>query len=323
MSDETILQSKVPMNQVGKSLSQYLSTRFRYQTQEIWESLIHEGKVTVNGKAVAPEQKIQKGDLVAYLVALKEPPVDKNIQILHEEPGFLVAAKPGQLPSHADGNFIKNTFIYLMNDHLRSKGWKGEAHLVHRLDRETSGLLVVSKDPAIHAKLVRQFEEGTVGKEYLAVVKGRVSGGQLEVKGSIGKDPNSQISIRHKVVPDGTPYSKPSLTQFEKMRDLKNAALLLCIPKTGRTNQIRVHLDSIGHPLVGDKLYGRTDEEFLEFVKYVKEGGDPSFGGKLETARHLLHASKLSFDHPLSGERVTYEAPMPPDMVEYVSKEAV
>lgn len=323
MSDETILRSKVPMNQEGKTLSLYLSTRFRYQNRETWEDLIHRGKVTVNGLTVSPGQKLQKGDRVAYSVILREPPVDKNIQVLHEEEGFLVALKPGQLPSHADGNFIKNTFIYLINENLRNQGWKGDAHLVHRLDRETSGLLVVSKNPAAHAKLVKQFEESTVEKEYLAVVKGIVEKDRFEVNGSIGKDPDSQISIRHKVLADGTAFAKPASTGFEKIQFLKNATLLRCIPKTGRTNQIRVHLDSVGHPLIGDKLYGRTDEEFLAFIKYVKEGGDPSFGGRFETARHLLHALKLSFDHPLSGKKVTYEAPMPPDMADYVSRNQV
>src|SRR5258708_13707698 len=116
MSTETVLQSKVPQHQAGKTLSDYLSIRFRYQTRESWEKLIIDGKVTVNRKPALPLLLLQKGDLVSYSVVLKEPPVDKSIQILHEEETFLVAVKPGQLPSHADGNFIKNTFIYLITE---------------------------------------------------------------------------------------------------------------------------------------------------------------------------------------------------------------
>jgi len=320
MPDETILQSKVPSHQSGKTLLDYLSGRFRYQTKESWNLLITQGKVTVNERTVPPQQIVQKGDRVAYRVVLKEPPVDRNIQILHEEEAFLVAVKPGQLPSHADGNFIKNTFIYLITERLRDKGWKGDVRLVHRLDRETSGLMVVAKNREAHLKLTRQFESGSAAKEYLAVAKGIVSGGKFEVNGAIGRDAASQISVRQKVVPEGTPLSKPSLTYFEKTQNLKEASLLRCIPKTGRTNQIRVHLDSIGHSLVGDKLYGRTDEEFLAFIRHVKAGGDPAFQGEMEVSRHLLHASKLSFDHPESGSRMTFESPLPKDIQEFIKK---
>ena len=318
MPEETVLQSKVPANQSGRSLLDYLSDRFKYQSLEAWEALIRSGKVTLNNEKADPLHPLQKGDLVAYSVALKEPPVDRNIQILHDEDTFLVAVKPGQLPSHADGNFIKNTFIYLITVMLRGKGWKGEVKLVHRLDRETSGLMVVAKERSAHRNLVAQFEEGRVQKEYMAVARGRIGEKEWEVNGAIGRDPDSQISVRQKVVPEGTPFSKPSLTLFEKMGDLKEAGLLKCIPKTGRTNQIRVHLDSIGHPVVGDKLYGRTDGEFLEFIRHVKSGGDPAFPGHFTVPRHLLHASKLTFSHPLTGRSLVFDSPLPPDMREYI-----
>src|ERR1041384_257816 len=179
--EETQLQSRVPKNQGGKSLLDYLAGRFRYQTREAWDQKIKEGKVTVNGKTSPPDRILKPKDLVAYSVALREPPVNRDIQILYEEEGFLVASKPGLLPSHADGNFIKNTFIYILTETLRERGWKGEIHLVHRLDRETSGLLVVAKTPAAHANLVRQFEEGTVEKEYLAVARGEILEEKFEV----------------------------------------------------------------------------------------------------------------------------------------------
>lgn len=318
MPDETILQSKVPQNLAGHSLLDYLSNRFRYQTREAWKSLIHSGKVAVYGKKASPELHLQKGDRVAYSVVLREPVVDRNIQILHEEDSFLVATKPGQLPSHADGNFIKNTFIYLITEELRKKGWKGDVRLVHRLDRETSGLMVVAKNKETHLTLTQQFESGKVEKEYQAVVIGRVEKENFEVAGAIGKDSTSIISVRQKVVPEGTPYSKPSLTHFEKIKDLDGFTLLRCLPKTGRTNQIRVHLDSISHPIVGDKLYGRTDKQFLEFIRHVKAGGDPAFTGHLETSRHLLHAGKLSFAHPASGNQVTFVAELPIDMRDFI-----
>lgn len=318
MPDETLLKSKVPPDHSGLPLLDYLTGRFRYQDRAAWETLIVQGKVTVNEGKASPDRTLQKGDWVEYRVVLKEPPVDRDIRILHEERTFLVAIKPGQLPSHADGNFIKNTFIHILTENLRATGWKGDVRLVHRLDRETSGLMVVAKDKKAHKALTEQFEAGTVGKEYLAVARGRIAEQTFEVAGSIGRDPESQVSVRQKVVPEGTPFSKPSLTRFEKLQDLKDATLLRCIPKTGRTNQIRVHLDSTGHPIVGDKLYGRTDAEFLEFVHHVKAGGSPVWEGHAETPRHLLHASKIMFKHPETGETLTFEADMPNDFKNYL-----
>jgi 23S rRNA pseudouridine1911/1915/1917 synthase len=267
-----------------------------------------------------PDQVLNPKDLVAYSVVLREPPVNRGIQILYEEEDFLVASKPGLLPSHADGNFIKNTFIYILSETLRERGWKGKSQLVHRLDRETSGLMVVAKTQAAHLGLVKQFEEGLVEKEYLAVAQGEIAEENFQVEGVLGRDPASEISIRRKLLPPGTPFSQPSLTRFEKVRTLRGATLLRCLPKTGRTSQIRVHLDSIGHPLVGDKLYGRSDGEFLEFVRHVKAGGDPSWPGKLEAPRQLLHASKLDLAHPGTGARLTFEAPLPADMAEYIAR---
>lgn len=322
MAEETTLQSKVPANLAGQSLSDYLSGRFRYQTTEVWNGLIRSGHVTVNDKRADPSLLLKKGDLVAYSVVLQEPPVDRNIQILHEEDSFLVALKPGQLPSHADGNFIKNTFIYLVTQMLREQGWKGDVRLVHRLDRETSGLMVVSKDKEAHQNLVQQFEKGLVEKEYEAVAKGVIERDRFEVGEAIGKDETSEISVRQKVVPEGTPFSKPSLTLFEKKTDLRGYTLLRCLPKTGRTNQIRVHLDSIGHPIVGDKLYGRTDEEFLQFIRHVKSGGNPAWPGHLETARHLLHAGKLAFFHPVTGQKVQFTTEPPQDMKDFIQARA-
>jgi len=318
MTEETVLQSKINLTQSGQSLLDYLANRFQYQSRDAWKLIIERGKVTVNGIPVSPQQTLKLKDLVAYSVVLNEPPVDKNIAILHDEETFLVANKPGSLPSHADGIFIKNTFIHILTERFKNNGFVGKLNLVHRLDRETSGLMIVSKSRAAHQKLTQQFENGTIAKEYLAIARGVVADDYFEVAGSIGKDPQSQISIRQKVVSTGTIDSKISLTRFEKIKSYKTATLLRCIPKTGRTNQIRVHLDSIGHSLIGDKLYGRTDDEFLEFIRHVKAGGDPSWPGHLETYRHMLHASRISFQHPGTEKTVTFEAPPPEDFNEHL-----
>ncbi len=315
MEAETELKSRVPREREGMTLLAYLAGRFRYRTAEEWAAKIRQGSIKVNGEAGEPGRLLFKGDWVAYTTVLREPEVDRGIRLLHQEADFLVAYKPGQLPSHADGTFIRNTFIQILTERLRQEGWTGFVGLVHRLDRETSGLMLVAKDRKAQAALQRQFEKGRVEKEYLAVCRGRVEADRMTADGAIGHDLASEIKIRRAVVrPQDQEDAKPALTEFEVLGRGREASLLRCVPKTGRTNQIRVHLEALGHPLVGDKLYGRTDGQFLEYLRHVKAGGDPGWEGHLETRRHLLHASRLSFLHPGTGERLAFECGMPEDM---------
>jgi RluA family pseudouridine synthase len=299
------------------SLIDFLCGRFKYHGREEWTALIASGKAAVNGKASSPDYVLKKNDMVSYTVVLREPPVDSSIEIIHEEDSFLVACKPGNLPSHADGNFIKNTFIYILREKMKTEGYNGPVKLVHRLDRETSGVMVVGKTDGAHRNLVRQFEEGSVDKEYLAIARGVIAGDSFEVSGAIAPDADSSVSIRKKVVPAGAPGSRLASTRFAVIERFAAATLVRCIPATGRTNQIRIHLAHAGHPLAGDKLYGRSDEQFLEFVRNARGGNfDPL--PWMDAPRHLLHAAKLSFNHPVTGARVTFECPVPDDMWLYI-----
>jgi RluA family pseudouridine synthase len=295
----------------------FLTRRFKYQTREEWELLIGLGKVTLNGEATTPDHLLKKNDIVAYSDVRSEPPVDINIQIIHEEETFLVANKPGNLPSHSDGNYIKNTLVFLLRELMAGKGFHGAIHLAHRLDRETSGILVAAKTKIAHRSLVQQFETGTVGKEYIAVARGVINNNSFEVKGFLVPDRDSCISIKNKVVFDDGPSAKHSSTAFDVIERFASSTMVRCRPVTGRTNQIRVHLAHAGHPLVGDKLYGRTDDEFLEFVKNVKAGCYELLPWQ-ETPRHLLHASRLLINHPISGEMLAFDAPLPEDMRSFV-----
>ncbi len=317
MPEETVLSSRVAPSLSGRSLLDYLCGRFRYHDRKEWETLIREGRVTVNGGVSAPERLLERNDIVAYRTVLREPPVDAAFSILHEEECFIVAAKTGNLPSHADGNYIKNTFIYLLRRRLEGSGRMEQVNLVHRLDRETSGIIVASKSEAAHRALVRQFEGGTVEKEYLAVTRGEAARDRFEVSGAIIRDTGSSISIRRRVAPGECGEGRASFTRFEVLGRLRGYTLLRCIPATGRTNQIRVHLDHVGLPLAGDKLYGRSDDQFLEFVRRARAGIHEPLPW-MEAPRHLLHASRLAFDHPVTGKRVSFECPAPPDMALFI-----
>jgi RluA family pseudouridine synthase len=317
MSEETVLSSRISSNYSGLTLIDFLCRRFKYHTRAEWSSLIIRGKITVNDASVSQDFVLNNKDTVTYAVILREPPVDANIQIAHCEAAFLVAFKPGNLPSHADGNFIKNTFIYILRKRLTDHGYRGPVKLVHRLDRETSGLIVVAKTKEAHRILVKQFENGSVEKEYMAVARGVIEQPNFEVGGAIVSDTDSRISIRKKVVPAASPGAKPAFTRFEVVERLADFTLVRCMPATGRTNQIRIHLAHCGHPLAGDKLYGRSDEEFLEFVRRARAGNlDPL--PWMEASRHLLHAAKISFIHPVTGVRVGFECAMPEDMLEFI-----
>jgi RluA family pseudouridine synthase len=317
MPELTTLSSRIHAAQAGTTLIDFLCGRFRYHDRSAWEAIIREGSVSVNGAPSTPDYLLRKGDTVSYTVELREPPVDRNIIILHEEESFLAACKPGNLPSHADGNFIKNTFIYILSERMKAAGHTGPVKLVHRLDRETSGIIMVAKTDEAHHVLTRQFERRSVDKEYLAVARGRVAEDSFEVGGAIARDPESGISIRQKVVPEGTPGARAASTRFEVIERLSDATLVRCLPATGRTNQIRVHMAHAGHPLVGDKLYGRTDDEFLEFVRNARAGNFDILPW-MDAPRHLLHASRLTLDHPQTGERITFESEMPGDMAVFI-----
>jgi len=317
MTEETTLSLKISALFAGRSLLDFHTQRFKYQSSEKWKLEIGRGKVTVNGKAATTGYLLRINDIVEYSFVLNEPPVDRNIQILHEEETFLVANKPGNLPSHADGNYIKNTLIFLLRQRLADKGFRGVIHLAHRLDRETSGIIVTGKTKSAHQSLVRQFEARTVAKEYIAIVRGVIDDASFEVKGFLVPDQDSCISIKKKVVSDDGADAKYSATAFEVLERFASSTMIRCRPVTGRTNQIRAHLAYAGYPLVGDKLYGRTDDEFLHFVRNAKAGCYDLLPW-LETPRHLLHASQLSINHPVSGELLVFNAPVPEDMKSFI-----
>lgn len=311
---EVTLTSVVGREFSGQTLLDYLCGRFRYRTRAGWEAELALDRLMLNGRPAQGRDKVMDKDRVSYTAPRNEPAVATDITTIWEDQHLLVVNKPAPLPVHSDGVFITNTLINL----LRQKSGNGNLSLGHRLDRETSGVLVLSKSKAVTSKLMQAFDSSDVEKWYLAVSRGQAPFKEQLVRGGMGKEPASKLDLRQKLYPLGTPDTKDSATRFMLKEQLKGFCLLACNPLTGRTNQIRVHLESIGLPLAGDKLYGRTDDFYLDFIKHVKSGGGQDFAGKVEHPRHLLHAWKLALRHPVTGERLQWEAPMPKDMAEFV-----
>ncbi len=299
-----VLRSRIPKPAHGMSLLDYLLQRFRYLDRDTWLRELRDGRVQLDGAVAGPGLILRAGTELAYHKVHREPEVSRNVQTVHTAPGFVVVEKPAHLPMHSDGPFVRNTLIHL----LRSGGLP-EAELVHRLDRETSGLCVVARTKAARQHLERQFATAAVAKAYVAVARGQVTG-PFRAAEPIGHSAHSTISLRRSAAPDARDV-RAAQTDFEVVERATGATLLRCVPHTGRTHQIRVHLEHAGHAVVGDKLYGRPDADYLAFVARVKQSGDARLVDAGEPDRQLLHAAELAFDNPDGGERLQFRSPVP------------
>ncbi len=300
----------------GRTLLAFLAERFRYHTAEEWRERILDGRVTVGGEHATPERRLTRGAVVGYARTEREPDVPTDIRVVHDEGGVVVIDKPAGLPFHADGTFVTHTVVGVLEHRLGAR-----LRPIQRLDRETSGLCVLARDRATARALQTELAAHGFEKTYDAIVRGVVTRDRFVVDAPIAHHPDSEISVRRAVVAPGTPGAGSAMTEFEVIARGARATWLRCRPRTGRTHQIRVHLDSAGAPLFGDKLYGRTDQEHLAWLAHVKAGGDPAWGDTLEAPRQMLHASALAFTDPERNRRLAFSAPPPEDFLRCVRRE--
>ena len=272
----------------------------------------------VNDACVHPHQVVQKNDSIHYTIWHAEPPVDDRYQVLFEDDHFLAVAKSGNIPVHACGVYIVGTLIARLRADFGPR-----INLVHRLDRETSGVVMLAKHRVANRELARMFERGEVEKDYLAVVYGKVRRRAFTIDEPIGKiDVRHQYPVEYewgkendlatylpkrRVDPDG----KAARTRVEVLGHSDAFTTLRVVPEQGRTNQIRVHLAHTGHPIVGDKIYALTGDVRDE---QLREGLTPRVREALVTARHALHGESLTFVHPLEKRSLTIRAEVPEEM---------
>lgn len=300
---DVVLRSRVPSSAAGLELLAFLSQRFRYHDEAGWREQLEAGRLHLDGACADGTETLRTGMELCYRKLHREPEVAAEFAVLHQDEHLVVLNKPAHLPVHADGPFLRNTLIYLARARF------GDAlQLCHRLDRETSGVCVLARSKQVQAEVQAQFGGG-VEKDYLAVAHGHLPG-PTTCSAPIGHHPTSEVRLR-RCAAAGAVRPRPAETAFEPLQQGPNHTLVGCKPVTGRTHQLRVHLEHLGHPVVGDKLYGREDADYLEFVRRMKAGGSVFVEMHGRPNRHLLHAHALTLSHPESGRRVRFEAPAP------------
>lgn len=307
--------SAVPIDFDSCSLVYYLANRFTYLSTNDWREQIAFGRITRNGEICLADVPILAGDTIVFTVnqeEFPEPDADLAFQVVYEDDWLLGINKPGNLLVHRQGRSLTHNLIYQLR-YVHQPPYP-QAGIVNRLDRETSGVLLVARQPEFLAPLNSLFAEHVVKKTYLAVVHGQTKARQGVIDSPIGRDTDSVISYRYSAGPQAI-ASKDALTRYQVVADCRNWSLLRLQPETGRTHQLRVHLAHIGHPIMNDKLYGRTDQEFL-----LWRDRPLADQATKQVSRQALHAESLQFIHPWTGKEVRIYAALPRDMQEWLKE---
>ncbi|MCK6493812.1 MAG: RluA family pseudouridine synthase [Nitrospira sp.] len=290
----------------SKRIDRFLANRDPTFSRSALQRLIEEGRILVNGRTVRASQKIKPGDVIRLEVPrpvlLDIQPEAIPFEILHEDPELLVLNKPAGLVVHpAPGNWSGTLVNALLHHFATSGGAPSQIGgterpgLVHRLDKETSGVMVVAKTDHAHRALAAQFKLHTITRVYEALIWGVPKKGHGVIELAIGRDTKERKKFSAR-----SSKPKPSATEYEVDRRFgKIASHVRLFPRTGRTHQLRVHLASIDHPILGDQTYGGA--------KVMAVAG-------MEVPRVMLHARTLGFQHPVGGTYHQFDVPCPPDM---------
>jgi 23S rRNA pseudouridine1911/1915/1917 synthase len=294
----------------GTRLDVYLSHQLPELSRARIQAIIREGFVTINGRSSKPSHQLKAGDRIAAIIPpmpqweLRAEPVPFGI--IYEDPFVIIVNKPPGLVVHPAPGHSSGTLVHGLLEHCRDLSSAGESTrpgIVHRLDKDTSGIIVVAKNDPSHEFLVEQFKSGLVKKEYLAVAHGKFSGESGKIESPIGRHPKRRKEMA--VVQSG---GRRAFTKWRKLEEFTAGFTFLSVSiHTGRTHQIRVHLSNIGHPVAGDPVYG-YGRRWWKNKSIYKRGRIPM------PERQMLHAKRLGFMHPASRKYVEFEAPMAEDM---------
>ena len=285
-------------------LDKYLAEQFPEQTRSYLQKLIKESQVLVNGKTVKSGYQLSKGDEVS--VTIPEPkeldvePQKMDLDIVYEDEDVILINKPKGMvvhpaPGHTTDTLV-NGLLYHCKDNLSGINGVARPGIVHRIDRDTTGILIVCKNDMSHNSIAAQLKEHSINRRYRALVHGNLKEDTGTVEGPIGRHP-----VDRKKMAINERNGKPAVTHYTVLERFGNYTLIECKLETGRTHQIRVHMTSIGHPLVGDEVYGPAKCPF-----------------KLQG--QCLHAMVLGFVHPRTGEYMEFSADLPEYFEELLKK---
>jgi 23S rRNA pseudouridine1911/1915/1917 synthase len=298
------LEIEVPATRAGARLDQALAVLLPDQSRAALQRLIRGGLVAVDGGPARPAQRLRGGERIVVELPPPQPsglaPEELRLEILHEDSDLLVINKPAGLTVHPGAGVRSGTLVNALLHHCRDLSGIGGVErpgIVHRLDRDTSGAIVVAKNDLAHRSLAAQFKGRQVRKIYEAVVWGRPRAAAGIVDAPVGRHPTARV--RMAVRQDG----RAARTSWKILERLGSVTLLELRPETGRTHQIRVHLQSLGHPIVGDRVYG--GRRALAGLPEPTRDALAAYNGL------ALHARSLEFEHPRSGKAMRFTAPRP------------
>lgn len=294
----------------GRRLDLYLASRLTDLSRTRIQELIDEGRVRIGERLARQAQRVTPGDVIDIEVLPRPPlraaPEEIAIDVLYEDEDVVVVNKPAGMVVHAGAGAVRGTLVNALLHHfgvLSSVGGSLRPGIVHRLDRGTSGAIVVARHDAAHRALGEQFRSRAVGKTYIALVHGRLARDAGAIERPIARDPQRRTRMTARL---GS--GRAARTDWRVLLRIGNLTLIEAQPRTGRTHQIRAHFAAIGHPLVGDTLYGAPSQ--------VRVGG-----AILERlGRVFLHAARLVFSHPRTGASIDVRAPLAPELRGYLDQ---
>ena len=308
MNRKIALTLNIKTEQIGQRVDVVIAEAFKEFSRSHLQKLIKEGAVKVNGKKIKPKLILQGGELIEILAKeapkLKDKAENIDLEIIYEDQDLLVVNKASGLVVHPGAGNPSGTLVNGLLNFDSNLSYLPRAGIVHRLDKDTSGLMVVSRNEKTYLNLIDQLKERTVTRKYTALVVGEPSLSGVIDK-PIGRHP--KVRTKQAVVSSG----KEAISRFKKVKSLRGYSLVEVLLETGRTHQIRVHLSYLGFPIVGDNTYGGRR-------KYVK-GTSENLRSKInQFKRQALHASSLTFIHPSTKEVLTFDSELPDDMKQLI-----
>jgi 23S rRNA pseudouridine1911/1915/1917 synthase len=298
----------VPPECAGWRLDHFLKYRIHRLSRTRIRTIIETQVELPDGRRARPSSGVRSGEVILLnRPAPKEPPVPRHFEVLAEDETFLAIDKPAGLPMHTTAKFWRNTLVAVLRERYPDE----RLQICHRIDRETSGVLLIARSPEASTFLKKAFARRAVRKSYLAIVHGTPDPSEGIIDRPL-KLLDSPTRLMMGVADGGL----PSVTHYQVVERFPGHALVDAEPRTGRQHQIRVHLAALGHPIAGDKLYRASERQFMD---YCDGGMTPelleAFDG---LPRHALHAHRLTFPHPRTGAAITVESPLPADLRAYL-----